>query len=109
MEARSLMMRFGARVLVPHAASGPATSRSLIVFDAMWPIAKIVPILKVVCLKPQPLLFALTTGAHFPATQTELRGFLVFGWIIRRRLTVVNYRGATIGERPSFVVAAARP
>lgn len=29
----------------------------------------------------------------YPATQTELRGFLVFGRIIRRRLTVVNYQG----------------
>ena len=28
-----------------------------------------------------------------PATQTELRGFLVFGRIIRCWLTVVNYRG----------------
>lgn len=27
------------------------------------------------------------------AVQTELRGFLVFGRIIRCRLTAVNYRG----------------
>ena len=29
----------------------------------------------------------------YPATQTELRGFLVFGRIIRCWLTAVNYQG----------------
>lgn len=47
--------------------------------------------------------------SFLPRNSTELRGFLVFGRIIRCWLTVVNYRGVTIVKRPSFVVAAARP
>lgn len=56
--------------------------------------AKIVQILKAACLKPQPLLIDFDLWRLLaPQFKPELRGFLVFGRIIRCWLTVVNYRG----------------
>ena len=94
MEARSLLMGLGARCRVIHAASRLAMLRSLIVSDAVWPIAKIVLIFRVVCLKSRFLLSNFDLWRlHVLETQTELRGFLVFGRIIRCWLTAVNYWG----------------
>ena len=93
MEARSLLMGLGARCRVIHAASRLAMLRSLIVSDAVWPIAKIVLIFRVVCLKSRFLLSNFDLWRlHVLETQIDLRCFLILGRIIRCRLTVANYR-----------------
>ena len=86
-------MGLGARCRVIHVASRLAMLRSLIASDAVWPIAKIVLIFRVVCLKSRFLLSNSDLWRlHVFETQIDLRCFLILGRIIRCRLTVANYR-----------------